>query len=334
MKGRKGRSGLKGQLVEKSVDAYVLALETINRLSIKYRVESFTHLICNAWELLLKARVLDLQPSRDAIYYKTKRGEPKRTISLRDALIKVVPNEKEPLRRNLEVVADLRDEAMHFVISEVPNDVLLLFQACVINYHKKLNEWFGISLSDRVTVGMMTIVYDLSPGSFDLGSPSVKRRLGKDVAAYLAQMQKKIQAEFTTLQRSPEFSIGVEYKLVLTKKPGDADIVLSTGEKGTSATVVQVAKDPSVSHPYRQKELLAALTTALNGAATANTHDIQCVNKVHGVRKRADWFYQGKVAGSPAQYSQAFVDWMVERVKQDPNFFVKARETAKKSLKK
>jgi hypothetical protein len=327
MKGRKGRSGLKGQLVEKSVDAYVLALETINRLSIKYRVESFTHLICNAWEMLLKARVLDVQPSRDAIYYKTKRGDPKRTISLRDALIKVVPNEKEPLRRNLEVVADLRDEAMHFVISEVPNDVLLLFQASVINYHKKLNEWFGISLSDRVTVGMMTIVYDLSPGSFDLG-------LGKDVAAYLAQMQKKIQAEFSTLERSPEFSIGVEYKLVLTKKPGDADIVLSTGDKGTAATVVQVAKDPGVSHPHRQKELLAALTAALAGAATANTYDIQCVNKAYGVKKRTDWFYQGKVVGSPSQYSQAFVDWLVERVKQDSDFFVKAREALKKSLLK
>lgn len=334
MKGRKGRSGLKGQLVEKSVDAYVLALETINRLSIKYRVESFTHLICNAWELLLKARVLDMQPSRDAIYSKTKRGEPKRTISLRDALIKMVPNEKEPLRRNLEVVADLRDDAMHFVISEVPNDVLLLFQACVINYHKKLNEWFGISLSDRVTVGMMTIVYDLSPGSFDLGSPAVKRRLGKDVAAYLAQMQKKIQAEFSTLERSPEFSIGLEYKLVLTKKPGDADIVLSTGEKGASATVVQVAKDPSVSHPHRQKELLVALNAALDGAATTNQHDIQCVNKVHGVKKRADWFYQGKVVGSPSQYSQAFIDWIVERVKQDSQFFVNAREASKKSQKK
>ena len=334
MKGRKGRSGLKGQLVEKSVDAYVLALETINRLSIKYRVESFTYLICNAWELLLKARVLDVHSSRDAIYYKTRRGEPKRTISLRDALIKVVPNEKEALRRNLEVVADLRDEAMHFVISEVPNDLLLLFQACVINYHKKLNEWFGVSLSDRVTVGMMTIVYDLSPGSFDLGSPAVKRRLGKDVAAYLAQMQKKIQVELSALQRSPEFSIGMEYKLVLTKKPGDADIVLSSGDKGTTATVVQVAKDPSASHPHRQKELLAALMAALDGAATANTHDIQCVNEVHGVRKRGEWFYKGKVAGSPPQYSQAFVDWMVERVKQDPKFFVKARETAKKPLRK
>ena len=84
MKGRKGRAGLKGQLVEKSVDAYVLALETINRLSIKYRVESFAHLVCNAWELLLKARLLDTEKSRNAIYYKKKRNEGKRTLSLRD----------------------------------------------------------------------------------------------------------------------------------------------------------------------------------------------------------------------------------------------------------
>ena len=44
--------------------------------------------------------------------------------------------------------------------------------------------------------------------------------------------------------------------------------------------------------------------------------------------------YQGKVVGSPSQYSEAFVDWIVERVKHDPQFFVKARETSKKSGKK
>ena len=330
MKGRKGRSGLKGQLVEKSVDAYVLALETINRLSIKYRIESFTHLVCNAWELLLKARVLDVQDSRDAIYYKTKRGEPRRTISLRDALAKVIANEKDPLRRNLEVVADLRDEAMHFVISEVPNDILLLFQACVINYHKKLNEWFGLSLSERVSVGMMTIVYDLSPGSFDLGSSAVKRRLGKDVAAYLHRVQKQIQSEYGELHKASEFSIGVEYKLALTKKPGEADIVFNSGSLGKSATVLQIAKDSSISHPYRLKELLVQLKGALNGLATANQHDIQCVNKLHDVKKRAEWFYRGKVVGSPTQYSQAFIDWIVKRVKQDLKFFEKAREGAKK----
>ena len=328
MKGRKGRGGLKGQLVDKSVDAYVLALETINRLSIKYRIESFTHLICNAWELLLKARLLDQRTSRDVIYYKTSRGEPRRTISLRDALARAVLNEKDPLRRNLEVVADLRDEAMHLVISEVPNDVLLLFQACVINYHKKLNEWFDLSLAERVTVGMMTIVYDLTPGSFDLGSASVQRRLGKEAVAYLLRVQKSIQNEYDSLGKVPEFSIGVEYKLALTKKPGDADIVFNSGSVGRSATVVQVAKDPGKTHPYRLKELLAELETRI-GAQGVNQFDIQCANKAFDVRKRPEWFYQGTVKGSPAQYSPAFVAWLAERFRLNPMFFSEARSAAK-----
>jgi hypothetical protein len=77
-----------------------------------------------------------------------------------------------------------------------------------------------------------------------------------------------------------------------------------------------------------------ALAAALDGTAIPNQHDIQCVNKAHAVKKRPEWFYQGKVLGSPSQYSEAFIDWIVDRVKHDPQFFVKARETSKKSGKK
>ena len=90
---------------------------------------------------------------------------------------------------------------------------------------------------------MMTIVYDLSPGTFDLTSAAVQRRLGKDVAKYLHTFQGSVQKEFEQLGKAPEYSIGIEYKLVLTKKPGEADIVLSAGEGGKSSTIVQVAKD-------------------------------------------------------------------------------------------
>ena len=69
MKGHRGNPGLKGHLVENSIEAYILALETINRLSIKYRVETFSYLICNAWELLLKAKMLeDAGNDRNTIY--------------------------------------------------------------------------------------------------------------------------------------------------------------------------------------------------------------------------------------------------------------------------
>jgi len=138
---------LKGRLLDKSIEAYILSLETINRLSVKYRVENFTYLICNAWELLLKAKIIDGSKNRQAIFYIQKTGGSASFLALRDCLKKVFRNENDPTRRNLECVAQLRDEAVHLVISQVPKSVLALFQSCVLNYHKRLVDWFGISLS-------------------------------------------------------------------------------------------------------------------------------------------------------------------------------------------
>ena len=137
-------------------------METINRLTIQYRIEAFCILICNAWELLLKAKIIEDAGSEDAIYSNRKtRNKTRMSLSLHDCLKKVKPNETDKVRLNLEYIMELRDESTHLVIGQIPREVIMLSQACVINYHKHLNEWFGESLSDRFPVGMMSLVYDL-----------------------------------------------------------------------------------------------------------------------------------------------------------------------------
>lgn len=331
MKGHRGNPGLKGRLVDKSVEAYILALETINRLSIQYRVETFCYLICNAWELLLKAKILvDAGNDHNAIYRgKKKRGERRDSLSLRECLDRIIPNKSDPERRNIECIAELRDEAVHLVISGVPTDVLCLFQACVINYHQRLNEWFGVSLSDRVHVGMMSLVYDLEPHRGDMTDKRLRRELGREAADYLIRYCAQIKNEFDQLQRPIQFSVGIEYRLALTKNHNDADIVLSQGSAGGAAVrIVEVPKDSSKSHPYRQKEVIEKVKEAVP-VLTINQHDIQCVNKAHGVKQRPEYFYQGKVKGSPVQYSQGFVDWLIQQHRRDGEFFAKARAKAK-----
>ena len=329
MKGQRGNPGLKGRLVDKSVEGYILSLETINRLSIQYRVETFCYLICNAWELLLKAKILDdAGNNRNAIYRgKKKRNQRRESISLRECLERIIPDQADPVRRNIEFISDLRDESVHLVLSGVPTDVLGLFQACVINYHRRLNEWFGVSLSDRVHVGMMSIVYDLNPSDGDVTGKRLRRELGRDAADYLLRYCALIKNEFDQLQRPAQFSVGIEYRLALTKKPGDADIVLSQSASGGAAVkIVEVAKDPSKSHPYRQKEVVKELQKSLLGVPL-NQHDVQSVIKAHGIRQRPEYFYKGTVKGSPAQYSPAFVEWLLQQYRRDQQFFIKARAT-------
>ncbi|GMV98230.1 MAG: hypothetical protein AMXMBFR83_25820 [Phycisphaerae bacterium] len=318
-----------GRLLDKSTEAYVLALETINRLSIQYRVETFSYLICNAWELLLKGRLLQQTGKRSSIYYKKVRNQRRMTLALRDCLKAVIPNEKDATRLNLERVADLRDDAVHLVIRAVPKDIMGLFQACVLNYHRLLGEWFGMSLSDRVPVGMMALVYDLNPEQFDLQNPVLRRRLGRESAKYLGEFEARIRRDFEDLGKPAEFCIGIEYKLALTEKPAAADIVLTKGSGGAGFCVVEVPKDPSKTHPLRQKDVLTKVNLALPAGSRINQFDVQCVNRIHSIKKRSEFFYQGTVPGSPAQYSDKYVTWLVQQVKNDSAFFAKARQRYK-----
>jgi hypothetical protein len=267
--------------------------------------------------------------SKKAIYYKKKRGEPRRSLALRDCLKRVFPNENDPTRRNIERITDLRDEAAHLVVSQVPKDVLALFQACVLNYHSWLGEWFDVSLSERVSVGMMTIVYDFSPEQFDLKSPVLRRQLGRDAAQYLTQFQAEIIREFEKLGKPAEFSIDIGYKLALVQKVGDADIVLTKGEAGETTRIVGIAKDPSKTHPYRRKEVVEQINAALSGTEKINPFDIQCVVKIYGVRKRPEFYYHGTVKGSPVQYSQVFVEWLLKQYNNNNAFFTDVRQKVK-----
>jgi hypothetical protein len=328
-----GNPGLKGKVLDKSIEAYILALEIINQLSIKYRIETFTFLICNAWELLLKTKIIDSNKSCKSIYYPKRRLQTKRSLALGDCLKIVFTNENDPVRRNIERINDLRDASVHLVINQIPKDVLGLFQACVLNYHKHLVSWFDISLSDRVSVGMMTIVYDFKPQDFDLHDSMFRKKLGRDAFKYLSEYQGSVQQEFDDLGKPAEFSIDIGYKLGLVKKANEGDIMLTQADGGTPTGIVQIPKDPSTSHPYLRKDVIAKIKGKYTALADIKDgvigYDIRGVVKVHNVKNRPEYYYKGKVNGSPTQYSDSFVRWLFKELDEDNEFFTKTREKAR-----
>jgi len=92
----------------------------------------------------------------------------------------------------------------------------------------------------------------------------MRRQLGRATADYLTRFQAKLRKEFDQLKRPAEFCIDIEYRVVLTKTPDRADICLTAGAEGVPTRIVQVPKDPSISHPYRQKEMLEQLNLRLD----------------------------------------------------------------------
>ena len=69
---------LEERLLEKSKEAFCMAIELYNKPTIRYRIEGFAIFICNAWELMLKAYLI-VKEGEDSIYFPDNQ---KRTISL------------------------------------------------------------------------------------------------------------------------------------------------------------------------------------------------------------------------------------------------------------
>jgi hypothetical protein len=315
--------GFKKRLVNNSVDAYVLSLETINRLSVESRLESFCMLLCNAWELLLKARIVELH-GRGAIYYPKKPGENRRTLSGVACARLVFSNKQLNIRLNLEKVIELRDECTHLVIATVPSDIIELLQSCVLNYHKCLENWFEMSLANRIPVGMMTLVFDIAPMSS--GITVLRQSLGAEEIKFLTKFQAEIKNEAWILGNPSEYVAHIEHKVMVVNKPGQADVQLVGGEGGTPVHIVERAKDPARTHPLYRKDAIKKIRSRIPGSYLFNEYSFDAMCDAMNARQRGEWHFKMELDGSRSQYSEALVDAMVQRINSDPSCVERARK--------
>lgn len=80
--------------------------------------------------------------------------------------------------------------------------------------------------------------------------------------------------------------------------------------------------NPDETHPYRQCDLVTRINERLAGKCSINRSNIQDVRKAHHIESKPVFYWKGKHSAS--QFSQAFVDWIVESFENDSRFFEKA----------
>lgn len=182
--GRKSRSTL---LLEKSVQAALSAIELYNKPNYLYREESFAILMVNAWELLLKAKIVfendnklssiyikdDNAKRKDgkkskAVRFKESRSGNKMTLELTGAINKLtLPPE---LKVQLETLIEIRDNAIHFYNESkfFEKKLLEVGTATLKSYIIMLNQWFDYPISQH-NLFLIPLAFNI-PDTFDAGS--------------------------------------------------------------------------------------------------------------------------------------------------------------------
>ena len=148
-------------LVDKAILAAVSSIEIYNKPDFKYREETFAILMANAWELLLKAKVLkDSGENFDVLVVRDNEGNPKLTRSqnprTHEALYLArklkdsgASNLGETTLANIELLIEVRDNAIHFVNLDLhfSRRVQDIGTASLKNFMELAVDWFGVDFS-------------------------------------------------------------------------------------------------------------------------------------------------------------------------------------------
>ena len=135
-------------------EALLAAIETYNRPTAEYREQTVAFLLVNAWEILAKARIIQMNGGRLRSIYRRKRDSRRYerggdgeilTLRIKGALNRSgVPEE---VKKNIYGLIKVRNQATHMgVLGPHLKQVILEFStASVQNFVKAYHSWFGES---------------------------------------------------------------------------------------------------------------------------------------------------------------------------------------------
>lgn len=277
------------KLVDKSNAAMIAAIEVYNRPQASYREESFALLAVSAWELLLKARIVQREKRGFRAIYETepiknKDGTPskRRTMSFNRTgnpttisilrcmglLMSTADGIDSVLKKHIEMLVEIRDNAAHFVSTNptLHMVVLELSIATVRNYVALNKLWFTKDISTSINL-MMPLAYMY--GSSDIENVVITR----EETRLIEYLQKLAQASVEST--SPfEFAVKIDVKMSKSNMPSAAKVAIS---REAGATPVFLSDDEiSDTYPWTYDELTSKLSERYTDfSATPEFHKIK-----------------------------------------------------------
>lgn len=316
---------LQKKLVEKSKEAFVMAIEIYNKPTIVYRVEGFSFFICNAWELMLKAHMIN-KYGEESIYY---RDNPGKTITLEKCLQKIFTNEKAPLRRNLSKIIELRNTSTHFVTEEYEMIYIPLFQACVFNYVEKMQEFHGVDMTEVIPQNFLTLAVSMKA----LDDNTIRVKYPEEIANKIIETSEQLAPMIA--ENNQSFAIRIEHFHFITKDKNKATSFVYVDKNADAGVkIIKELKDPNNTHKYTMKtaikEILRRLQM-LNIEFDMNQYIFNLFNKVYGIKENERYCYIHKQYAQPSYtYSVQAIELIVGEIQKDPDNIVEKLKKVKK----
>lgn len=220
-----------------------MALEIVNKPTVSYRTKGFCFYISNAWELLLKAFIIDKRQDINSIIIEPSKN--KRSLTLSDCINRVFSSPENTIRNNLMSVLTIRNTATHLIVPALDYDLAPLFQKTVSDYYDFITAKFH---------------YKAIPNMRPFISLNYSNSLCEDNSLKLFP---NIDNVLTNL-RFHDDTVEMKYTLSLTKH-GHTDFTATlVKDSDTKAQFIEKPTDAERTHPYTHKEVIKRVKSSID----------------------------------------------------------------------
>ncbi len=316
---------LSNRLVKKSIEAFVMGIEIYNKPTIHYRIEGFSFFATNAWELMLKAELLNRGKS---IYYK---DDQDRTLSVSNVIVKIYTDRNTRIRLNLEKIIDLRNISTHYITEDYEVKYAPLFQACVLNFVTEINRFHSVDMTDYIPQNFLTISASYEP----LSNEQIQLKYPPEIAEKFIAQANEIDV-LSQEYDSDRFSINIKQNLYITKKKDAADFTVRVDRSSDNGVAfIKDLKDPSDTHKYSYNNVIKAVQTRLakknirlSYSSGFNQYVLNLVIEFYNIKQNTKYAYQHVIGKQHSYtYSQQFVEFIVKQIEENPTTFVESLKT-------
>lgn len=308
-------------MLDKSEEAFLMAIEIYNKPTISYRLEGFSFFICNAWELLLKAKMLK---ENEKIYYQDK---PTRTISLTNCITHLFTNDKDPIRKNLEIIISLRNTSTHFIIKELENIYLPFMQACVINYSQKLFEFFERDITNRINSSFLTLAIN----NEEISEEKILSVYGNNIFEKYCKIKGETDNIISSNQND-KLAIKIDINLKIVKDKKDAQTTFRIAQDGEEPIrIVKELRDTNLTHCFNQKRVRAIIVENLKRKGInikLTQYDFQLICDKFDLKQNEKFFYKHELTNSWG-CSQQLIDFTTNLIINNPEIISQIRSELK-----
>ena len=308
-------------MLDKSEEAFLMAIEIYNKPTIKYRLEGFAFFICNAWELLLKAKLL-----RDgkSIYFNDK---PNRTLALSNCINSVFTNDKDPVRKNLEIIVGLRNTATHYVIKELDSIYLPFMQSNVLNYSQKLFDFFERDITEKINSSFMTLVVN----NQQISDEEILSKYGDNILNRYIKIKNETQ-ELINSNSNDRLAIKIDLNIKIVKDINEAKTTFRIAKDGEEPIkIVKELKDTNLTHRYNQKRVIELVIDNLKRKGVEiifNQYNLGLICKKFDLKNNEKYYYYHELTKS-GSCTQQLIDFITNLFLEDPLILERIKQELK-----